>query len=99
MKTFEDSCTLIDYRAEQIDKVFKEEFLSVAKNAKVFKQYVLFFIYYSGHGLISGGDTYGIAVDESLINLDSYVTQLSANTNTFTIAFYDCCRFPELQKN
>ena len=47
---------------------------------------------------MSGVDTIGIAVDESRIHLDNYVRQLSSRPNTFTIAFFDCCRVEEKQK-
>ena len=53
---------------------------------------MLFFIYYSGHGVLNGAQTVGLAVDDSRINLDDYITQLSNCPNTFVIALLDCCR-------
>ena len=37
MKGFEDPTVMIDKKAEQIDKVFNDDFLSCARNAKDFK--------------------------------------------------------------
>ena len=58
---------MIDKTAEQIDKVFYNEFLTCANNAKVYGRLALFFIYYSGHGVLKGADTEGLAFDGSRI--------------------------------
>ena len=78
--------------------MFNEEFLPIANEASNLNIYELFFIYYSGHGVMNGTDTLGIAIDDSRINLDQYVAQLSARANTFVLAFFDCCRTHENHK-
>lgn len=57
-----------------MDKVFNEEFLSIAKNCADLHANALFFIYYSGHGVMHGGETVGQAVDGSPIFLERYVS-------------------------
>ena len=47
---------------------------------------------------MNGADTVGIAVDDSRIQLDHYINQLSMRANTFTIALIDCCRTKEAYK-
>ena len=76
----------------QINELFKNDFLSAAKNAKRYESTALFFIYYSGHGVMNGSQTEGISIDGSRIPLDQYVKELSSYENTFTLALFDCCR-------
>ena len=47
---------------------------------------------------MNGSDTVGLAFDDTRIQLDNYVRQLSSRANTFTIAFFDCCRKEEMEK-
>ena len=89
---------MINKTADEIDAKFNEEFLAPGKLAVDFKSYALFFIYYSGHGVMNGNKTVGIAFDDSRIELDLYIQQLSKRANTFTIAFLDCCRVFEKNK-
>ena len=58
---------MINKTADQIDAKFNEEFLKSAKLASEFKSYALYFIYYSGHGVMNGNKTVGIAFDDSRI--------------------------------
>ena len=69
MEDFQSSY-MLDKSKEQIEKIFKREFISCAEQAKDYKAHALFFIYYSGHGVLNGGETFGIAVDDSRICLD-----------------------------
>ena len=54
--------------------------------------YGQFFIYYSGHGRMCNGVTYGVTQFNDDINLDKLVFDLAIRRNNTIMALFDCCR-------
>jgi hypothetical protein len=54
---------------------------------------ILFFIYYSGHGLMEN-HTYGVNQMDDRIPIEEWVRKISKFPRVFTIALFDCCRIP-----
>jgi len=52
----------------------------------------LVFVYYSGHGNLMHGDTFGRTVTGEWFNLDQISRSLAKHTNVYVISFFDCSR-------
>jgi len=77
--------------AQTIERNFKSLEESAATLSRHHTQ-GLYFIYYSGHGTLEDGHTWGHTVTGEKFDLDQMAKSLSAKANTFVIAFFDCCR-------
>ena len=75
-----------------------EQLQEIAKNCGIFNQKAIFFVYYSGHGTIERGETFGHTVKHEVIPIDKYIAELFTHVNTFTFGFFDCCRVEEISK-
>jgi len=80
-----------DKLKEKIEREFDQLFL-VARQAKTLNSRFFIFIYYSGHGTLSRGHTYGHTISGEEFNLDEMIRKLANCANTYVIAFLDCCR-------
>ena len=56
------------------------------------------FIYYSGHGCMTGADSNIITGNGERVNIDKYIREISSNPNVVVIALIDACR-EDLAKN
>jgi len=69
-----------------------DKLINVAKCLSLLDSRALFFIYYSGHGTLQGGDTFGHTVYGEPFNLDKMARRLATNANSYVISMFDCCR-------
>jgi len=77
--------------ADQIVKKFAELSEIVKDNAsKDIKTAI--YVYYSGHGLLVDGSTYGITVNGDRFPLEKKARDLSTRANSLVMGFFDCCR-------
>jgi hypothetical protein len=59
---------------------------------EVGSQFGQFFIYYSGHGRMWNGVTYGVTQLNDNLNLDKLVFNITMRMNNTILALFDCCR-------
>jgi len=85
----------IEYLPDKKKKSIESRYDSIKKAAKYlgsFKAKCLYFLYYSGHGTLDQGATYGHTIYGERIALESMARQLAVRAETYVIAFFDCCR-------
>jgi hypothetical protein len=88
---FDDIIFLAESNLQRIEQDYAK-LLHLAENASDLNARMLIFFYYSGHGILQGGFTYGVTVTGDKIRLDEMVKDLARCPDVYVIALFDCCR-------
>lgn len=90
-----DDMTVVTPKYEATESEMIRDAIKVLK-AKVKRDFnelipQVIFIYFSGHGIIKDGKSYGVDIDGKMIPLTDLIDDLN-EYNTYVIGIFDCCR-------